>query len=152
MWASEKSTLDTVSDIYLHKMLQTTTFSWSGWQQKEIHIGGNGKSPPAGVGLLALECQGQLKKAGGGLGACSSGSCVLLGKLLFFHLWKSFVWFFAIRGLRGSKSKLFNGATEVSSSFPRTLLEKTPCVTDQEDSFCTAKIIKRNNRKNMSHV
>lgn len=92
------------------------------------------------MGLLALECQRRLTKAGRGLGGRSTGSYVLLGKWLFFSLWKSFAWFFVIRGLHRSKNTLFNGATEISESFPKMLHPKmTPHLTDKEDSFCTAK-------------
>lgn len=76
-------------------------YNWSGWQ---LNIGGNGKSPPAELGLLALQRQGQLTNAGGGLGVCS----VLLGKWLSSCLWKSFSWSFVTRGLGRSKSTLFN--------------------------------------------
>lgn len=88
---------------------QLTTEGDSYWWKWEI-------STCRTMGLLALEHQKQLTKAGRGLGVCSAGSYVLLGKWLFSRPWKSFAWFFVMRGLRGSKSTLFNGATEISSS------------------------------------
>lgn len=95
-------------DHHLFQKLLTAEGDWYWWKW-EI-------STCRTVGLLALECQKRLTKAGGGLGVCSAGSYVLLGKWLFSRPWKSLfdsLWSVAYAD---QSPHFLMGVTEISST------------------------------------